>query len=46
MQRARTGSTTAKPGRGGEFFIDLGKETKKRGLLQNGVAHLGSLLAW
>ncbi len=34
-----TPSSTAKPGCGGEFFIDVGKETKKCMLLKNGLAH-------
>ncbi len=46
VQRSPAGAPPLKPRRSGEFFIDLGKETKKRGLLHNGVAHLGCLLAW
>ena len=31
---------------GGELLIDAGKETKKCGILQKGVAHFVGLLAW
>jgi hypothetical protein len=46
MQRSRAEPATAQPGGGGELLIDAGQEMKKGGVLQNGVAHCGGLLAW
>ena len=46
MQRPRTAGAAACTGFRCELVVDLGKKSKKRGVLQYVVAHFGSLLAW
>ncbi len=46
MQWPRAQPAAPNPGGGSELLIDTNKKTKKGGILQNGVAHFGGLLAW
>ena len=46
VQRPCTSRVTSQTGRGRERFINAGKEMRKSGILQYGVAHFGGLLAW
>jgi hypothetical protein len=45
MQRPPAGAATLKLSCGGELLVNAGEKAKKCEILQNGVAHLSSLLA-